>query len=267
MIITPAQARIWLKKNLNNRHLREVRVIELIAIIKGKRWIYDGNPIRFSKDGILLDGQHRLEAIARSGISAESAVVTGLDPDAQQSIDTGAPRSAADILRMRGYSGHAHRAAAVARILLAFDSLTMPGSLLRIPFYQIEQTVSEYSAALPWVFEAIGDRLEPGISSRGAPVQAAFAWLWYVDPVKVSELARQVKTGEGATRGTHAALIRTVIGRAEKGRQARDELTLRVLKGVDAYLHNTPIRSLRRIDIEVLEDIQERRSFCLNKKK
>lgn len=110
--ITPQQASLWLKKNTRNRRVRETRVEELTDAIERGEWALDGSPIRFSTDGQVLDGQHRLLAIARAGKSVKSLVVRNLQASAQDVMDTGARRSFADVLTIEGEANAAALAAA-----------------------------------------------------------------------------------------------------------------------------------------------------------
>jgi len=101
--ITPALASEMLIKNTFNRRLRQ-RTIELYAkqMIEGK-WINDtGDPIRISKNNILLDGQHRLNAVIVSGVTIEAIVIYNLDDNIFSVLDTGAKRTPGDVFYIAG---------------------------------------------------------------------------------------------------------------------------------------------------------------------
>jgi hypothetical protein len=59
--ITPAMAREWLEKNIENNRGVGAQVVDAYArdMLAGK-WYIPGDPIRFDEDGNLIDGQHRL---------------------------------------------------------------------------------------------------------------------------------------------------------------------------------------------------------------
>lgn len=111
--ITPEQAEEWLNKNTHNRPLRERHINELKEAIERGEWKLNGDAIRFDKTGTLSDGQHRLWAIALSGVPVESLVVWDLDRDAQLTIDQVARRRLSDHLRMMGYVNSVSLAAVV----------------------------------------------------------------------------------------------------------------------------------------------------------
>jgi hypothetical protein len=102
MDITPELAQYWLCRNHNNRSLRGARISALARDMTNGQWAYTGEAIKFSVDGNLIDGQHRLYAILKSGKSIESLVVVGVAEAAQAYMDCGAKRTAADALAFRG---------------------------------------------------------------------------------------------------------------------------------------------------------------------
>jgi hypothetical protein len=102
MQITPDLAREWLERNPINRKLSPPHVQKIaLAIISGE-WAMNGEAIKFNCDGTLLDGQHRLAAIIEAGIAVPSLVITGIEQQAQGTMDLGRSRSLIDFLRMDG---------------------------------------------------------------------------------------------------------------------------------------------------------------------
>lgn len=83
----------------NYRNLKSPAVKLYEHDMKKGRWMFNGDPIRFDRDGNLIDGQHRLEAVRKSGIPQTFVVIEGLDPECAQTIDIGYKRSVEDYLR------------------------------------------------------------------------------------------------------------------------------------------------------------------------
>jgi hypothetical protein len=102
--ISPRKARSLLASNSRNRNLRMPRVRELSGAMQRGEWELNGETIKIADDGMLLDGQHRLEAVLHSGVTIESVVVRGLPMVAQDTIDTGRRRRLADVLSLEGYA-------------------------------------------------------------------------------------------------------------------------------------------------------------------
>ena len=112
--ITPAIAQQMLSGNTKNRNVRETKVAEITgAMVRGEYDGLNGETIKFgpwraghgNPFGMLLDGQHRLRAVVRSGCSVQMFVAYNVNPQAQETIDIGTKRSVADMLQIRGGVG------------------------------------------------------------------------------------------------------------------------------------------------------------------
>lgn len=119
--ITPAMAKVYLEANTKNRPLSKRAVDFLKKEILAGRWKSTGDPIKFSKNGRLLDGQHRLTAIAESGITVLSYVIEGLEEDVFNVLDTGNKRDAKDVLSLSGVKHSLYMAATIRNILIVND--------------------------------------------------------------------------------------------------------------------------------------------------
>lgn len=79
-VISPKEAQAYLDNNAKHRPIKEKKVAEYMAEMRDGHWKLNGKTICFDKTGRLLNGQHRLSAVARSGVSLTTVVVRGLDP-------------------------------------------------------------------------------------------------------------------------------------------------------------------------------------------
>jgi hypothetical protein len=100
--LTPDLAHELLAKNTINRPLRKHHIAHLAREMKAGRWKYNGDPIRVSVNGDVLDGQHRMHAVVASGLTIKTVLVEGLEADAYDTIDSGLKRSRADVLSASG---------------------------------------------------------------------------------------------------------------------------------------------------------------------
>lgn len=116
--VTPELAEEFLGKNTHNRNVRERHVRTLANEMQAGRWKFNGEPIRFGKDGVLLDGQHRLHAVIKSGIPQKMLIVTGIEGEAQHTMDTGSKRSTSDALKLRGEKNTVALAAGIRAVIL-----------------------------------------------------------------------------------------------------------------------------------------------------
>lgn len=119
--ITPEMAEEFLGSNPRNRPMKRQHLAFLCEEMRSGRWKTNGDTIRIGVDGTLIDGQHRLEAVRQTGTPITTLLVTGLELDAFDTIDSGAKRSAGDTLAVAGEKNGRNLAAAlvVADDLLA----------------------------------------------------------------------------------------------------------------------------------------------------
>lgn len=97
-LITPDIARQYLSLNKNNRRVREAKVAQYVKDMLSGNWREDtAECIKLSKEGNVLDGQHRFRAIVKSGVSIKMHVATGLDESVFSVLDTGKSRNAGDV--------------------------------------------------------------------------------------------------------------------------------------------------------------------------
>ncbi len=145
--VTPALAKKWLEKNLNNRNIRGQKVANLARDIQAGRWAVNGDTIRFSEDGVLLDGQHRLAAVVKAGRSITTAVAYGVPSEARMTMDAGAARTAGDQFALRGVKNASRVSTACRYAMSARATGTMrPQSFTNgeiWEFYNMHQGVSD----------------------------------------------------------------------------------------------------------------------------
>lgn len=119
--ITPDMADRWLKANATNRNLRKAQIDRYARDMLAGQWRITGEGVKFSADGKLLDGQHRLHAIIKSGCTVLMFVFRGIDPEAQSVMDSGAGRTASDNVYMQQGKENAVIVTSVARLAIRRD--------------------------------------------------------------------------------------------------------------------------------------------------
>jgi hypothetical protein len=102
MTVTPDLARDWTVLNTRNRPVRYTKVAQYARDMSAGKWLLNGETIKISTDGTILDGQHRLYACMQADVPFETIVIRGLPLEAQDTIDTGMARKFADQLTLRG---------------------------------------------------------------------------------------------------------------------------------------------------------------------
>lgn len=106
-IITPEIAKNCLEKNYGNyRKPVRSKVESYAKDMSSGNWKNNGESIKFSKSGKLVDGQHRLMAIVMSGSQVPMFVVYGIDDDVDI-FDIGMVRTTSQILSASGVAASA----------------------------------------------------------------------------------------------------------------------------------------------------------------
>lgn len=100
MLITPEVAEKMLRKNTRNRPLNANHLADLCGRLQRGEWKKNGDSVRFNGTE-LIDGQHRLAACVKTGVSFETLVISELDCDVFDTIDTGKVRSAVDYFALQ----------------------------------------------------------------------------------------------------------------------------------------------------------------------
>jgi hypothetical protein len=113
----------------------------LVTALKAGDWRVNGDTIKFDEDGLLIDGQHRLQAIITSGLPVQTYVIRGLPRGSFDTLDIGKPRTPADTLSSLGYSQTIALAAAMRQMLI-LDYLSVSG------FYTWQTHGPAYDATL-----------------------------------------------------------------------------------------------------------------------
>lgn len=112
-VIDPDEAEEILGGNVNNRHVRHSKVTRYARAILSDQWTLNGETVKISDSGKLLDGQHRLLAVIEAQYPASFVVVRGLPESAQETIDIGDKRTLSDTLMLRGEPNANNLAAAL----------------------------------------------------------------------------------------------------------------------------------------------------------
>lgn len=116
--INKAEADRLLNLNTSNRPVSKSNLESIKKALVSGEWKENGESIKISHDGVLLDGQHRLMAISQTGIPLSTLIVSGLSKDVFTTLDIGKTRGAGDMLALKGVESYNVVAAAVNLYLI-----------------------------------------------------------------------------------------------------------------------------------------------------
>jgi hypothetical protein len=94
--VTPAIAKEWLKVNIGNRPVKPKIVYQYAKDMENGLWQLTHQGIAFSKNNVLIDGQHRLMAIIASNKTVTMTVTFDADENSFAVLDAGVKRSLSD---------------------------------------------------------------------------------------------------------------------------------------------------------------------------
>jgi hypothetical protein len=207
-VVTPEIARGWLELNQENRGKKKRRIAAFQRIIAEDMWMFNGASFVFDTSGLMLDGQHRAEGIARSpeGTECLAAVLRGLPKVARATIDTGVPRTVNDELLMAGetYPGpkatmarYVYMLAATKDRLPGGSSVTPGPQEVRAVFEAFRPEISraaEFAALFRSRYREMGN-MSPSVAGYGY-----FLFCFASDPTTGKEFMERIAGGENLGR-------------------------------------------------------------------
>lgn len=184
VVVTPAEARAYLGHNDSNRNVRPTLVRQYADDMRDGNWnSHNGETIKITKTGVLVDGQHRLHAVVLANVAVGFWVMRSVTEHAQETIDAGAKRSFADVLKLRG-EDHPGRLATSVRAIAIYEArgraynkgATGHATLSNA---RLLACLDRY----PWVRDGLGTLTKAAeVTGVGYPVSAVLYWLfWQID--------------------------------------------------------------------------------------
>ncbi|MDB5396943.1 MAG: hypothetical protein JWM91_4449 [Rhodospirillales bacterium] len=146
-IINPGLAMQYLSHNIGNRHVSRAHVEAIARDIAQGRWMFNAQPICFARDGRLLNGQHRLQAVILADRGIEVQVVRGLNEAAYATYDNHAKRRA-DLGNRLDSFGDRALAYAMANLLWKHERKTLSMRSAKATAAEIQQIISEHPRLL-----------------------------------------------------------------------------------------------------------------------
>lgn len=190
--VTPEQAQKWLTDcNEQQGHLIPARVKTYATDMSAGRWDPNGEPLIFSKENKLLNGQNRLHACVQANVPFTTSIVIGRESSTYRTIDTGKGRSNADVLSIKGIKNPS----AVTAVLTLISKYEKD----KVGFTKDKETAYEIDECLlahPGVEDVVAEvaKLPKGLKD------AAISFMIYASTVAAPELTKSIleKLGTGA---------------------------------------------------------------------
>lgn len=233
-LVTPGMAAAWLlKRDSNQRALSQATVDSYVRDMQDGAWSLTHQGIAFNREGLLIDGQHRLAAIVASGVPVSMLVTFGVDGDFSAPIDQGRGRSVNDITKLG-----TTRVATIG-YLFRCESARMSG--IRIGSTLAISTYARTKDLIDRVVD-IG-RTNAGNGRLVAPALGAIAYAWPINPVECERFLIQARDGELLKTGDPAYAFRGWLDRNRRNRYAVD-IMLATMSAIRAHLSGEQLASV-----------------------
>ncbi|MFI1532089.1 hypothetical protein [Streptomyces griseus] len=116
IMLSPELAKLLLRRNKKNRPIRPSTITEYARDMVAGAWTLNGEATKLAWNGDVLDGQHRLHACEKAGVSIPTFIVGNLPPETQDTMDSGLRRTTADVFALNEEDHSTTLAAIVRRV-------------------------------------------------------------------------------------------------------------------------------------------------------
>jgi hypothetical protein len=243
--VTPALAAEWLALNTHNRHPRRNVVNAYAADMSDGHWQFNGDAIRFDDDGKLIDGQHRLAASIEADVTLPMLVVRGLAPSTQETVDGGAKRMFADVLKLRGEVNSTSLAAVTRRVTLWEAGARRSEINVQATNAQMSATLDKY----PWLRDIIVPAKLTAEGSRLTPSVAGLCWWLFtrIDGEDAEAFMARLRDGQHLAAHDPVYELRQAIAKTQVGSVGSRSpvyLTAITIKAWNAYRRGGQVTSI-----------------------
>jgi len=242
--VTPEMATQWLSTALHNRKLRPSKVRAYAEDMRCGRWTMNGESIKFDTAGHLLNGQHRLNAVIKSGATVEMATVRGLDPSTQATMDRGLSAKSYDWAK----GDHIRAVHGVVRALL---TMANPG---RSTFTRWEIEDAILKVGLPMLQDAVTEgKSKP---ANRPSVRAGLVLIDRVDPARTKTFVQALEDFSTTPQSPESALLRAIgVGSSTRKKHHQRTEVLLVARAVLAVIQGQKMTNLRPPSEEQMADL------------
>lgn len=252
VLVTPTLAKHILEKyNTGNRKLRIGHANVFAKVLTRGGWQNTGESVVFAAEGILNNGQHRLEGIVRSGIAATMDIRFGIPRAAFAVTDTGSKRLAGDVLSIHG-SSSPFGVAATVKLLLAYQA-GLPGSYYNVTKVGNDEILAGYKAFK--TVDASNELARRHLKRQGFVNAASTAFTYMAlletDEQTVVAFLSIIETGLAENEFNPARMLREKLltdnKLAKNSRSSTVERLALYIKAWNSWRANQPVKSLRWI--------------------
>jgi hypothetical protein len=234
--IDAARAEAYLRHNTRNRRVMPAHVTSIARDIVAGRWMLNAQPICFARDGLLLNGQHRLMAVILADGVIEVPVIRGLPPAAEATYDLHAKRSPEFGTALESFGDRA-LVSAMANLLWRRE-LRPPGARhTKATASEIKAIVADHPRLLE--LRSFGRKM---VDHGRASVMGYGAYaIERSDPQRGPEFLRALESGADLPAGHPILMLRRQLQRLRRDKAPQEDQLAALLGGWERF-RNRPIR-------------------------
>lgn len=202
-LVGPVEAEALLKANTHNRPISEAVVRKYAQDMAAGAWRPNGATLVISRTHRLLDGQHRLHAIVRAGVTLKLLIAYDADDEVFTTIDNGKARSAGDVVALAGMKNSSLLATSGRFVHNYGSGASLTGPLGRV-------ALLEFIEANPILQGVVNKVAERKIRFPKGPLAAVLALgdSKGLFGEKVDEFLEALETGAGLEKGDPRLTLR-----------------------------------------------------------
>jgi hypothetical protein len=241
-------------QNEHNRHLNETKASIYAKDMRDGKWKRNGETVKFSKSGRLLDGQHRLAGCVQANKPFVSFVVLGLEDETFDTIDVGMKRTPGNMLAMAGI-GNSNLTAAAARAAMFLKPPSKIGNMrgggaTRVTEHEILDFVRAHPRVEYW---SAFVKQHKGFSVFGNhALLAAMLFIFdSINPIAADDFSKKLLTGQNLGEDDPILMLRNrLIQINTMNRTTRKLLDVRevaasIVNGWNAYREGRKLTAVR----------------------
>lgn len=237
--VTPELARKILDEHNNYRKVNKRRVSAYTRIMNNNEWEL-AQPIIFDDDGILIDGQHRLQAIISCGRPQQFVFIAGLPRRAMSAIDSGQARTSEQVLSFERRDAQGKLSPSIIRAILTMPS-THCDLIQNSEFPSLYDALEDYLIVLKQLFP----KKEKGFCR--APFQAAVVrcLMNYEDSIEVvTTLCDEMNTAKFKRSKNGGILSRMLITEPYGGATSNSIVYMKSARALKAEISGVELNKL-----------------------
>lgn len=229
VIITAGEAKKLLGNNTHNRSISKGNIETIKTSLLRGEWKLNGEAIKIAKDGKILDGQHRLLACAETGISFKTLLVTGLENETQDTMDSGKSRSHADVLSLAGYK-NAHALSALVTATIRAEQWHLRAAFLSTGAYPVtrKQVLDHVEASGQYLQDLVRTSIrfnKIGLAATSAALlKHTFSSLGEDGPQDADHFFEKLLVGDGLEKGSPILALRNELMKLRDAKGTRDKV-------------------------------------------